>query len=66
MWKKSKLSFYDGDFESKNAIEAMAAPMVVSGEGVFGGSVESGGQFYVATFCRNLDSFAMKVFLQLI
>jgi hypothetical protein len=49
--------------ETRKAKEAVAAPMVVS---AFGGSLESGSQFSVGAFGRNLTSVAVKMFSNLI
>jgi hypothetical protein len=51
---------------ARNANEATVAPMVGLAESSFGGSLESGGRFYVSAFGKNLASVSVKMFTQLI
>jgi hypothetical protein len=51
---------------ARNADLAMVSPMVESAQSAFGRSLESGSQFCVGAFGRNLDSFTMKMFSHLI
>jgi hypothetical protein len=51
---------------ARNANGATAAPMARGGESVakplFGGSMDSGGRFWVGAFGRNLASVAVRMF----
>jgi hypothetical protein len=47
---------------SVNANEAMVAPMVLA-QSALGGSLESGGRFYVEALGRNVASRVVKMFL---